>query len=107
MEDVSGQTLDRFFRQWTRRAGHPILEGTWQHNAETGQCVVTLQQVQDAPPFEVAVDVRLSTDTPAVRTLDLTQREQTFRVRCEDPPAQVVLDPNIRLLAEMSMQEAD
>ncbi len=106
MEDVSGQDLDTFFRQWTRRAGHPVLDGTWRFDAETSDCVIDVRQTQDGPPFDVAVEVSLPTDEGATQTLDLTQSEQTFRVDCEPPPSQVVLDPNTRLLAEMSMREA-
>jgi aminopeptidase N len=114
MEDVSGQDLGTFFQQWTRRAGHPSLEGTWRFDADANACIIDLRQTQNGPPFDVAVDVGIMTDGATdgaangglVQTLDLTQAQQSFRVDCAASPSQVVLDPNTHLLAEMSMQEA-
>ncbi|MFB6098691.1 MAG: M1 family metallopeptidase [Salinibacter sp.] len=43
MEAVSGRDLKPFFDQWTRRSGHPVIEGTWRYDAAAGTCVVTLR----------------------------------------------------------------
>ncbi|WP_103020071.1 M1 family metallopeptidase [Salinibacter altiplanensis] len=107
MEDVSGQDLEAFFDQWTRRPGHPVIEGTWRHDATANECVVTLRQTQDEPPFEVPVEVAVGDAPSRTTTLFLQGRDAQARVDCPHVPSSVRLDPNTDLLAELSMRRAD
>jgi len=107
MEDVSGQDLKLFFDQWTRRPGHPVIEGTWRYAEAAGECVVTLRQTQEEPPFEVPVEVAFG-DTPMqTTTLFLSDREEQARVDCPQAPSSVTLDPNTELLAELLIRRAE
>ncbi len=106
MEDVSGQDLEAFFDQWTRRPGHPVIEGTWRHDAAAGECVVTLRQTQDEPPFVVPVPVALGESPSRTTTLFMRGREAQSRVDCPQAPSSVTLDPNTDLLAELLMRRA-
>ena len=103
MEDVSGQDLKSFFEQWTRRADHPVIEGTWRHDAAAGECVVTLHQTQDAPPFATPVDVAVSGDTARTTTLSMDERDAQTRIACPQAPSGLTLDPQVRLLGTFSM----
>ena len=103
MADVSGQELGTFFEQWTRRAGHPVIEGTWRHDAGAQECVVTLRQTQDGTPFTVLVDVAVTTDSTRATTVSMTSRTTNARVPCSQPPSSLTLDPNVRLLGAFSM----
>ena len=107
MEDVSGQDLEAFFDQWTRRPGHPVIEGTWRHDAAAGECVVTLRQTQDAAPFRVPVEVKAEGENASPATINLQGRERTTRIDCAEAPSSVALDPNVQLLAELSMRRAE
>jgi aminopeptidase N len=107
MEDVSGQDLRSFFEQWTRRAGHPVIEGTWRHDAAAGECVLSLRQTQEAPPFRAPVDVALEGSPAGTTTLFMEGREQRTRVDCPQAPTDVTLDPHTRLLAELSITRAE
>jgi aminopeptidase N len=107
MEDVSGQDLAGFFEQWTRRAGHPVIEGTWRHDAEAGACVVTLRQTQDAPPFRVPVDVGVRGASSSTTTLFMDEESIQERIDCPQAPTDVTLDPQTRLLAELSITRAE
>jgi aminopeptidase N len=108
MEEVSGQDLTTFFRQWTRRPGHPVVDGTWRHDADAGECALTLRQTQDEAPFAVSVPVGVvagEEEGPArIETVALEGRKATARFDCEAPPARLVLDPNVELLAEGRIQ---
>ncbi len=106
MEDVSGQDLKPFFDQWTRRAGHPVIEGTWQYDAAADQCTVTLRQTQEAAPFQVPVDVALQTDGQQTTTLMMRDRTAETQVDCGQAPSSVTLDPYTRLLGELSVERA-
>ena len=107
MEDVSGQDLKGFFEQWTRRAGHPVIEGTWTYDATANQCTITLRQTQDEAPFEVPVDVALKTDSQNTTTLMMRDRTAQTRIDCAQVPSSVTIDPNVRLLGEFSMKRAN
>ena len=108
MEDVSGEDLKAFFAQWTRRPGHPVIEGTWRHDAAAGECVVSLRQTQEEAPFrgpvEIAIDDASGTTT---RMISMEGRRTQARVPCPQAPSAVTLDPNTRLLAEWSMRRAE
>ncbi len=106
MEDVSGQDLKGFFDQWTRRAGHPVIDGTWTYDASANECAVTLRQTQDAAPFQGTVDVAIETDRRSTTTLVMRNRTAQTRVDCAQPPSSVTLDPYTRLLGELSMKRA-
>ncbi|MFO8099706.1 MAG: M1 family metallopeptidase [Salinibacter sp.] len=104
MEDVSGQSLGWFFDQWTRRAGHPVIDGTWRHDAAAEECVVTLRQTQEAAPFRVPLRATMTFDDGAKEvTLPLRERERTTRLACPTAPESVTLDPDTQVLAELAM----
>jgi aminopeptidase N len=107
MEDVSGQDLAGFFDQWTRRAGHPVIEGTWRYEANTNECVVTLRQTQAGAPFRVPVDVALRGERQRTTTLMMRGRTAQTRVDCAQAPSSVTLDPFTRLLGEFSVERGE
>jgi aminopeptidase N len=104
MEEVSGQDLQAFFEQWTRRAAHPVLDAEWRHDSERGVCVIDLEQTQDGPPFSFPLDVAITTYRGRTETLAVTDRAHTFRVDCGRPPSEVTLDPNVQLLGEWTLE---
>lgn len=103
MEDVSGQDLTTFFDQWTRRAGHPVIEGQWRYDAEANECVITLRQIQEEPPFDVSVDISLQNNQVQTTTIFMQDREVQENIACSQAPSSLSLDPQARLLAELSM----
>jgi len=107
MEDVSGKELGGFFDQWTRRAGHPVVTGTWYHDSASDECVVTLRQTQEEPPFRAPVEVAKTVSSEQTATFTLQHRERTVRMDCSEAPSGLTLDPNIEVLAEWSMERAD
>jgi aminopeptidase N len=107
MEEVAGQDLKQFFEQWTRRPGHPVIEGTWRYDEAAGTCVVTLRQTQTEPPFEVPVEVALEGAQTRTTTLLMRDRDEQSRVDCAQAPSSVTLDPTTELLAEFSMRPAE
>lgn len=103
MEEVSGRDLRSFFRQWTRRAGHPVIDGEWHYDADAGECVVQLHQVQDESPFHVPVDVAVENGETRTATVFMNGREVEERVDCSNAPSAISLDPHTHLLADLSM----
>ena len=110
MEEVSGQDLRWFFAQWLTRSGVPQVSGSWRYDSAAKQIVVTVRQTQAADPYRFALGVGVSAvagAAPAVRQVQVTGRESTFRIPADAEPASVVLDPGVWLLAEFgSFQRA-
>lgn len=105
-EAESGQRLDRFFAQWTERAGLAditLVEG----RGDGGRIEVTLSQ--SAPPYVIEVPLLVDTVSgEAMRRVRLKQTEQRFELEVDpgDYGVRVVLDPESRLLRRLHRQEA-
>jgi aminopeptidase N len=110
MEEVSGQDLRWFFAQWLTRSGVPQVSGDWRYDTAAKQIIVTVRQTQTADPYRFALGVGVSAvagSSPAVRQVQVTGRESTFRIAADAEPASVVLDPGVWLLADFgSFQRA-
>jgi aminopeptidase N len=103
MEEVSGQDLRWFFAQWLTRSGVPQVSGDWRYDTAAKQMIVTVRQTQTAEPYRFALGVGVSAvagSSPAVRQVQVTGRESTFRIAADAEPASVVLDPGVWLLAD-------
>ncbi|MGA2264265.1 MAG: M1 family metallopeptidase [Acidobacteriota bacterium] len=103
MEEVSGKTLDAFFRQWVFTPGQPALKGTWSYSG--GVLTVEIHQTQTTDfVYQTALDIGIMADrnaAPRVETVQLEQRDQTFSIKLDKEPAEVVLDPNVWLLMQV------
>lgn len=105
-EAESGQRLERFFAQWTERAGLAdvtLVEG----RGEDGRVEVTLSQ--SAPPYVLEVPLQVDTvQGEAMRRVRLEHTEQRFELELghEDRATRVVLDPDSRLLRRLHRREA-
>ena len=101
MEETSGSDLGWFFDQWLHRPGYPVLasETTW--DADAGEAVVVVRQTQQAdwPAFRLPLDIEFEVNGGVERgRVEITEREQTFRIPLEAAPATTTLDPDGHLL---------
>ena len=104
MEQASGQDLRWFFTQWLNRSGVPKIEGSWRYNAERKQIEITLAQTQAGEPFRLPIEFEIETppNVPPrdIEKVTLTDRTATFTFAADQAPVNVVLDPNVWVLAE-------
>ena len=109
MEEVSGDDLRAFFDQWLRRPGQPIFDGTWRYDEAEDVLVVTLRQTQRGAPFQVPLDLGLTAadGSTTLRTVDVTEREHTFRLPLSAEPEAVTLDPEVRLLFDGALRRVE
>ena len=107
MEEVSGRSLDGFFREWVYAPGQPRIEARWSY--ANGVLTVRLEQTQTpGTVFVTPLDIGIVTDrsaAPRVETVSLAERTQTFTFRVDKEPVDVVLDPNTWLLATFGAVE--
>ena len=98
MEAASGRDLAWFFRQWLEEPGYPVLDASSAWDGVTGETVVTVRQLQEAgwPVFRLplVVEVEDAQGVRARKTVEITAREESFRVPGGGEGARVSLDPD-------------
>ena len=106
LERETGRNLERFFYDWTERAGHPVLEVTSEYLAENKLVKVHLKQNQPGEafrfPFKLHIYGAAESVTPTEWKQEITEKEHTFFVAVPDRPSMVVLDPDLALLCELT-----
>lgn len=104
MEDVSGQDLAAFFTQWTRRAGHPVVEASWSYDETAGQLTLQLAQAQDGAPFTFPLEVAIHTaDGDTTVTVPVDAQRETYTFDDLAAPTDLQLDPNAWVLMEATV----
>ncbi len=104
MEEASGRSLARFFGQWLRRPGSPVVRGTWHYDAERMVVVIELK-VLDPPgasdelPMEIGIAVE-GREGLRIEEVVLLGASQTYTRGVDAPVTSVVLDPNTWLLID-------
>lgn len=104
MEEASGQDLGWFFTEWLTRTGEPTIEGSWRYDAATKQVVVSIRQTQASDPFRFQLGVGVVPTAgalPRVAPTEITGRTTTVSIPADEPPASVVFDPRVALLADI------
>jgi aminopeptidase N len=114
MEQVSGQDLAWFFRQWLYRPGSPVVRGTWRYDAAAKTIQVVLNQVQAGDVYRLPLEIGIKEATAAapegrtrIERLDLDARQRTFTIRADRAPLSVELDPNTWTLMEFQLVAGD
>jgi aminopeptidase N len=105
VEEASGQDLGAFFTQWLNRPGVPAIKGAWQYWPDRKIVEVTLEQVQQAEPFQLPLEIGIASDGQPrkIEKVELTGRTHRFEFAADREPTGVVLDPNTRALAELAI----
>lgn len=105
MERASAQDLQWFFDQWLRRPGFPEITATTAYDAATREALVTLKQGGRFGEFDVSVTVSVTDSSGTARRATARLRPNagavTLRIPSATPPASVVLDPDVELLAAL------
>ncbi|MCW5832649.1 MAG: HEAT repeat domain-containing protein [Labilithrix sp.] len=110
LEDVSGRSLGRRFEELVHRPGHPELE--LQLSWEDGVLRCAAKQTQataDGVPsaFEVPIVLAVvdaETGRERREKLRLAARADTFSIPCPTRPRFVVVDPEMRILGEVTVK---
>ncbi|WP_338875610.1 M1 family aminopeptidase [Spirosoma sp. SC4-14] len=102
-EQVSGQKLDYFFKQWIYGEGYPVYRATAYVVNTATNVMVQLQQrnATATNPASFTMPVQLQIQSAAGDTLVTvfhTQADQTFTLPCRGTVTGVIIDPNNLLL---------
>jgi aminopeptidase N len=107
MESVSGKDLDRFFNQWLRSAGHPILKVSWGTESTGNQIdhqeILIQQRGKQLFSFPLEMNILYEDGSVDLVTvmIEKTKRTQQFQARTTSGIKDIFIDPNVKLLYEL------
>ena len=98
MERHTDRPLRGFFEQWLLQPGYPQLRVTWDHDAERGEVVIRLAQIQPERwgAFELPVPVEVVVGGERIRGTARFdgRRDAEIRIRVPGVPTDVLIDPD-------------
>jgi aminopeptidase N len=99
MEQISGQDLKPFFKQWLNTAGHPDVAVNWKYDTKTHVVDLKVEQKQKGLytfPLEVTIDGKLY-------TINMTGQSTIMHIAAGKKLPVVAVDPNVNLLASFTV----
>jgi aminopeptidase N len=111
LEEVSGQSLERFFDQWARRPGHARIDVdlAWDDAKKTLNVVVEQTQKIDAdnPAYAFTLPLYLDYGNDKGKyvylNIDTTKTDASFNLDAK--PDDVAIDPNLTVLASSKIRQ--
>ena len=110
LEEVSGRSLGRRFEELVHRPGHPDVEISLSWEDGVLRCAAKqTQSTNDGVPSAFEVPIVLAIVDPETRQerrekLKLTSRVDTFAIPCAARPRFVVVDPEMRILGDVTVK---
>jgi len=110
MEATSKQNLAAFFDQWLRRPGYPEINATWTYDAAAREVVIGVTQGSRFGSFKfpltvAVVDSAGTAHRATSEVLAVGDGAQRIRIPSPTRPVRVVLDPDVALLARLTLVE--
>jgi aminopeptidase N len=106
VESVSGKNLKQFFQQWLFTSENPKLGIGWKYDAQKKQAVIAVDQ-QQKNIFSMPLDIKLMSSSgkeiKKIR-LNITKQKEEFRFAVAEAISLVEADPDIFLLADLSVR---
>jgi aminopeptidase N len=110
LEEASGQDLEQFFDQWLFQGGIPTIRARW--NQSDSGIRASLQQVQETYGYELEVDVQFRFEDDSVTdviTVSFGPGGAAATMSVVPPHSgkvvEMIMDPNVRLLANFDVAE--
>jgi len=106
-EDETGLSLERFFHDWTERAGAPVVSVSYEWVDRDSLARIVVKQTQDAAAFEFPLEIEFHFEDakPAFLRSEVTEKEQRFYFPLPARPKMVLIDPQQAVLMELSEQK--
>ena len=111
VEEVSGESLERFFTQWCSRPGLPRVEVDLEWDESARELVVTLEQTQQidgynpAYAFTVPLRIEQSDGRAGLVEVSMDARHASMRIPLDTEPDLVAVDPEMNVLAEWTVNQ--
>lgn len=102
MENVSSQSLDKFFEQWLWFPGHPHLKIDWKQ-AKNEKLALGIQQLQKEHLFEFPLEIELlyNDRTSETITVQVSSKKEELSIPVKKEIKELLFDPEVKLLFEI------
>ncbi|MBK7579397.1 MAG: HEAT repeat domain-containing protein [Myxococcales bacterium] len=106
-EEVSGRSFERFFDAWVYRPGHPAVK--LKVGYDDGLLTVSVKQTQKPGEtavfaFELEIEVADKAGRTQRHTKSVTNDNDALVVSCHERPAWVGVDPELRIVGEVTLE---
>jgi len=107
VESTTGRSLERFFHDWTRRAGAPDVNASYAWDEDEGLAEITITQRQDDEPFHFPMVIEFYFEGAKTKTIrrDITEKEERFYVPMSESPRMALFDPAMAVLMEFEAKK--
>lgn len=112
MEEVSGQSLERFFDQWVLRPGNPQIEVEYNWDEDAKALRVTIEQTQridaDNPAYAITVPVEVETTSGGpwkTVYVNMDTRRAEANIKLEQKPASIEIDSGMTVLMRTRVRQ--
>ena len=95
LEKASGQNLEAYFKQWLYTSGTPHVKYGWSYNAKRKVIEIIIAQEQ-SHTFEFPLEFMIGNK---LHVFNIKKYISRFEIPMTSKPAQVLIDPNVNLLA--------
>jgi len=108
---VTGEDYSWFFGQWLLSPGHPVLDVSYEWDAQTKKLALSISQTQDTnsgvPIFRLPINVGITTSAGKnVESIWLTEQSQSFEFDVVEQPLMVRFDEGDILLKEWTLDKS-
>lgn len=102
VEEVTGQNLDWFFRQWLYEAGYPKYDVKWNYTQRNRSVKLTIKQTQDGNLFKMPVKITIDKEEHTVWVED---KEVIFEIPSMKRPEMVIFNSGSLIPCELNFHK--
>ena len=112
-EAVTGEDLHWFFDQWFLSAGHPVLNISYDYDADAKKAMVHIVQTQEPemnPPIFILpleIDLYVGKSNVQHKKVWMKERKQTFVFPVTENPTLINVDPHKNILCERNEEKTE
>ncbi len=101
-----GSDLSWFFDQWLNRTGAPTLKLEKAEVSTSGNnFIASITLSQGKPVYRLNVPVLISGKSDTTILLTMNRQSETFKIRLDEPPDQICIDPEFDVFRKLDYQE--
>lgn len=108
-EEVNGQSLEWFFKQWIEDTGAPYIrvKGQVARGKDTnGTFVTSFTITQGEKPYMLNIPVEIKTEREKIRKIvKIKNKEESINIKTNDRPLVLIIDPDADIFRHLHREE--
>lgn len=106
-EDVKGESLDLFFKQWIEVPGAPFLKvKNTSYKKDNEGYVTSFTLTQDEKTYMLNIPVEIKTEREKIRKIvKIKNKEESINIKTDDRPLVLTIDPDADIFRRLHREE--